>query len=263
MNELHLSIVIPAFNEQERLPSTLKEIVAYLSRRPGASEIIVVDDGSSDATAAVAAECLRPLGERGRVLRQDVNRGKGASVQRGMLAARGELVLFSDADLSTPIEELETLEAAVAAGAHVAIGSRAIDRTLIERRQRLGREVSGRVFNWLVRRVLLGGIRDTQCGFKLFARNCVQPIFTRQRIVRFGFDVEVLAIARALGFVIAERPVRWRNHPDSRVDFSGGLLAFLDPLRVRVWLRLGRYDEPCTNLPEGTMQSDLFKRGLP
>ena len=239
----HLSVVIPAYDERRRLPATLEEILDYLGHRRCGFEIILVDDGSRDGTAELAGELLRPLGDRGRVLRHETNLGKGASVRRGMLAARGERILFSDADLSTPIAEVEKLEAALRGGAQIAIGSRAIDRALVERRQRRVREASGRVFNWLVRSFAVRGIRDTQCGFKLFTRHALQPIFSRQRLNGFGFDLELLAIAQRLGIPIAEVPVRWLNNPDSRVGVLRGAAAFVDPLRVGLWLLRGDYDQ--------------------
>ena len=238
-----LTVVIPAYNEGSRLPATLRQILDYLGNRRSAFEIVVVDDGSRDGTAQLAEGLLRPLGNRGRVFRHETNAGKGASVRRGMLVARGERVLFSDADLSTPIEEVEKLEAALGAGAQIAIGSRAIDRTLVERRQNAVREASGRVFNWLVRSIAVGGIRDTQCGFKLFTREVLEPIFSQQRLDGFGFDIELLAIAQRLGFPIAEVPVRWLNNPDSRVGVLRGAATFIDPFRVRLGLLCGYYDQ--------------------
>jgi dolichyl-phosphate beta-glucosyltransferase len=241
MNAPKLSVVIPAYNEAARLPPSLQRIIAYLDGTGVDYELLVVDDGSSDETATVAEAVLAPLGERGRVLRNPGNLGKGASVRRGMLAARGARVLFSDADLSAPIEELEKLERALEAGAGVAIGSRALDRGLIEQRQPFTRDAMGRVFNFVVQVCAVRGIRDTQCGFKLFAGDIVGPIFARTRIDRFGFDVEVLALAQRLGIPVAEVPVRWRNCEGSRVTLGQGARAFLDPLRVRIGLLCGRY----------------------
>jgi dolichyl-phosphate beta-glucosyltransferase len=236
-----LSVVVPAYNEAKRLPPSLQLITEYLEQRGGEFEIVVVDDGSTDGTPAVAEAILAPLGECARVLRNPSNLGKGASVRCGMLAARGSRVLFSDADLSTPIEEVEKLERALDEGAGVAIGSRAVDRALVEQRQSWPRDGVGRFFNFVVRVFAVRGIHDTQCGFKLFAGNVVAPIFARARIDRFGFDVEVLTLAQRLGVPIAEVPVRWRNNPDSRVTLWQGARAFLDPVRVRFGLLLGRY----------------------
>jgi dolichyl-phosphate beta-glucosyltransferase len=241
MNSPKLSIVIPAYNEAGRLPATLERIIAYFDTRSVDYELLVVDDGSSDETPAVAEAIVGRLGERGRVLRNPQNLGKGASVRRGMLAARGARVLFSDADLSAPIEELPKLEQALDAGAGVAIGSRGVDRSLIEERQSLGRSLMGRLFNMVVQLFAVRGISDTQCGFKLFAAEVVSPIFARTRVERFGFDVEVLALAQRLGVPIAEVPVRWRNSPGSRVTLGQGARAFLDPVRVRFGMLVGRY----------------------
>lgn len=241
MNSPKLSIVIPAYNEAGRLPATLERIIAYFDTRSVDYELLVVDDGSSDETAAAAEAIIDRLGERGRVLRNPQNLGKGASVRRGMLAARGARVLFSDADLSAPIEELPKLEQALDAGAEIAIGSRGVDRSLIEERQSLGRSLMGRLFNLVVQLFAVRGISDTQCGFKLFAAEVVSPIFARTRVERFGFDVEVLALAQRLGVPIAEVPVRWRNSPGSRVTLGQGARAFLDPVRVRFGMLVGRY----------------------
>jgi len=241
MNALELSVVIPAYNEVGRLPASLDRIIAYLDTRAIDYELLVVDDGSSDGTAAAAEAILAPLGERGRVLRNPQNMGKGASVRRGMLAARGARVLFSDADLSAPIEELPKLDQAIDAGAGVAIGSRGVDRSLIEERQPMLRTLMGRFFNLVVQMFAVRGVRDTQCGFKLFAVEVVSPIFARTRIDRFGFDVEVLALAQRLGIPIAEVPVRWHDSPGSRVTLYQGARAFLDPMRVRLGMMLGRY----------------------
>ena len=243
MASIKLSVVIPAYNERKRLPPTLERMISYLDGRREPYEIIVVDDASSDGTSEVAERLLAPLGERGRILRREENRGKGASIRRGMLAARGARVLFSDADMSTPIDEVEKLERALADGAQVAIGSRALQRTLVEKPQGWLRDHLGRVFNAIVRLFALRGIADTQCGFKLFTAEVVGPIFSRQRITSFGFDVEVLAIARHLGYAIVEVPVRWINDTESKVTMLQGARAFLDPLRVRLALVLGQYDE--------------------
>lgn len=239
--ELPLSVVVPAFNEARRLPATLASVTAYLDGRGRPYELIVVDDGSRDATAEVATRTLSALGERGRLLRLPANRGKGAAVRAGVEAARGERVLMTDADLSTPIEELDALERACASGADVAIGSRALDRSLITRRQPLLREWSGRLFNLVVQLFALPGIQDSQCGFKLFRGETAHDVFGRARSDGFGFDVEVLAIAKHLGYRIAEVPVRWRNDDDSRLSLARGTAAFLEPLRVRLGLWLGRY----------------------
>lgn len=232
-----LSIVIPAYNEEPRLAATLERISEYLaSQAPPFAEILVVDDGSRDCTAQVAA---RFPGVR--VLRNPGNRGKGYSVRHGMLEARGEWTMFTDADLSTPVEELEKLWAAAREGAAVAIGSRALDRSLIGVHQPYLRETSGRLFNLFMRMVTGLPFHDTQCGFKLFRSCAARKIFARQSLDGFGFDVEVLFIARRLGYPVAEVPVRWNDVAGTKVSLARGMQAFLDPLRIR-WNQLtGRY----------------------
>jgi hypothetical protein len=237
-----LSIVIPAYDEEKRLSGTLERITAYLkSENWKFSEVIVVDDGSRDGTVRVAEE-FRARVPSVRVLRNPENRGKGYSVRRGMMEAKGEWTLFSDADLSTPIEELEKLwTAAQEARAQVAIGSRALDRSLIGVHQPLFRESAGKVFNLTVRVITGLPFWDTQCGFKLFETKAAREIFRRQQIERFGFDVEVLFIARKLGYSSIEVPVRWNDVAGTKVGAVSGLSAFLDPLRVRLNQLRGKY----------------------
>lgn len=238
-----LSIVVPAYNEESRLPATLRALLGYLDREyPGRYEILVVDDGSSDRTAACAEQVAAGRPEV-RLLRNPGNRGKGYAVRHGMLEARGEWALFTDADLSAPIEELGKLwEAVRREQAAIAFGSRALNRSLIGVHQPWWREWAGRVFN-LVMRLLVGlPYRDTQCGFKLFRRDAVQAIFPRQRIERFGFDVEVLYLARKLGFKAVEVPVRWNHAEGTRVSMlRDSLDMFFDLLRVRWWWWRGLY----------------------
>jgi dolichyl-phosphate beta-glucosyltransferase len=229
-----LSLVIPAFNEEKRLPVALARIAEWLgSRKPLLSaEVLVVDDGSDDRTAAVAEKTAAGLGLEFRLVRLPHNRGKGAAVRAGVMEAAGERILVTDADLSTPIEELEKL---LSSGAPVAIGSRGIDATLVKQRQSLFRVASGKLFNVLVRVLAVSGIRDTQCGFKLFRRDAAREIFSRARVDRFAFDVEALLLARRLGYAIAEVPVLWFNSPDTRVGLGGGLEAFAALFRIR-WI---------------------------
>lgn len=224
-----ISIIIPAYNEEKRLPSTLRTIEAYLQSTSWEfAEVIVVDDGSRDATVELA----RKAGAR--VLENPGNRGKGYSVRHGMLEAKGDWALFTDADLSSPIEELEKLWSAVQREkAQAAIGSRDLDRSLIGVRQPLFREFGGRFFNLVIR--IITGLRfhDTQCGFKLFERSAAREIFQRQRVERFGFDVEILFIAQGLGYRTLEVPVRWNDVAGTKVKMTGALAAFLDPVKVR------------------------------
>ena len=238
MSTPDLSVVIPAYNEGTRLPATLERIRAYLAQR-GSHEIVIVDDGSSDDTAEVAR---REGGPGAVVVSNETNRGKGYSVRRGMLLAIGQRRLMSDADLSTPIEELLRLTAKLDEGYDVAIASRALPGANIEVHQSWYRESMGRVFNLCVRLVALPGLFDTQCGFKLFSADAAQAAFSPCRLDGFSFDVEALVAARRRGYRIAEIPVTWRNDAATRVTSLRGFLAFLDLLRIRANLMAGRYD---------------------
>jgi dolichyl-phosphate beta-glucosyltransferase len=231
-----LSVVIPAFNEAQRLPPTLEKIQRHLAGRPQEFEILVVDDGSADATAEVAARAGAT------VLRNEGNRGKGYSVRRGMLHAKGARRLMTDADLSTPIEELERLMACMDEGYDVVIASRAMAGSRVEVRQPWYRENLGRAFNLVVRALVLPGLQDTQCGFKLFTAAAARDAFAASRLDGFSFDVEALVAARRRGYRIAELPVTWRNDEATRVGMVRGGLAFLDLLRIRVHAWRGRYD---------------------
>lgn len=227
-----LSVVIPAYNEERRLGETLRRVDAFLAPLPADYELIVVDDGSSDGTAA-AARAFSPARGRLRLLRNRRNRGKGASVRRGLAAARGGRVLFSDADLSTPITELPRLDAALDRGAAVAIGSRAVRGSRVLIPQPLYRMLMGKIFNRFVQLLVLPGLHDTQCGFKLFTREAARAIFRRQTLCGFGFDVEVLYLARRQGWAVAEVPVEWRNSLQSRVSPGrDSLRMFLDLFRI-------------------------------
>ena len=232
-----LSVVIPAYNEEQRLPPTLERVVEFFeSARYSPVEILIVDDGSKDRTAEVAEAFAAARSTPAialEVLRNPGNRGKGYAVRHGMLAAKHDWALFTDADLSAPIEEVDKLAAAVQGGLDGAIGSRAVDRSLIGVRQPLTREMMGRFFNLAVR--VGAGLRfsDTQCGFKLLSKDAVRKVFRLQRMDRFGFDVEMLFIARKLGLRIAEVPVRWNDVEGTKVSLFSGADAFLDILRVR------------------------------
>lgn len=237
-----LSIVIPAYNEEKRLPATIRKLQCYLAHADWEfSEIVVVDDGSRDATAR-SVQSMEPAPTRIRVLRNPGNRGKGYAVRNGVQKAKGEWTLVTDADLSTPIEELEKLwTAARDSGAQVVIGSRALDRSLVGVHQPLLRESAGRLFNLAVRVVTGLPFHDTQCGFKLLETRAAKEIFRRQQIERFGFDVEALVIARQLGYSVLEVPVQWNDVAGTKVSTFGGLAAFLDPIRVRWHQMRGRY----------------------
>ena len=235
-----LSIIIPSFNEEQRLPDTLRKIAAYVRERRPDTEVIVVDDGSTDKTAAVARsyQARIPLL---RVLSNGTNRGKGFSVRHGSLEARGNIVLFTDADLSSPIEEGEKLLARLATH-DVAIGSRAVDRSLIETHQSAFRESAGIVFNRIVRIILRLPFVDTQCGFKAFRRERCRIIFEQQTIERFGFDPELLYLARHHGLSTIEVPVRWAHSPATKVSMlKDSVQMFLDVFVIRWNALRGRY----------------------
>lgn len=241
-----LSVVIPAFNEARRLPTTLRSVSSYIAGSPfDEAEVIVVDDGSQDGTSETVRSAEADFAANGinvRVVRNDANRGKGYSVRRGMREARHEWVLFSDADESAPISEVEKLVNVAESDGHaVVIGSRALDRSLIGTHQPRYREFVGRLFNLNVKLVTGLRIADTQCGFKLFRQQAARRIADYQRIERFGFDVEQLYIAHKLGFSIAEVPVRWNNQPDSSVGLADGLAAFVDVWRVKLNDLTGAY----------------------
>jgi dolichyl-phosphate beta-glucosyltransferase len=234
------SIIIPSYNEERRLPETLERIAAYLRASGREAEILVVDDGSTDRTAAIA-EFFRGKFPALRLLSNGVNRGKGYSVRRGMLEARGRIVLFTDADLSAPIEEADKLFAALETN-DVAIGSRALDRGLISVHQSRFREFAGIIFNTIVRLCLRLPFVDTQCGFKAFRREPCRIIFEQQRIERFGFDPELLYLARHHGLQAVEIPVRWGHSPATKVSmFRDSLQMFLDVLIIRWNAIAGRY----------------------
>jgi dolichyl-phosphate beta-glucosyltransferase len=249
MPPIPVSIVIPAYNEERRVPRTLERIHAYVLGRqtdPRAlrnfvvTEIIVVDDGSTDNTANVVSSCRSWLPEL-RLVSNGVNRGKGFSVRRGVLDANGSVALFTDADLSAPIEEMESLLRGLSC-ADVAIGSRALNRHLIEIRQSRLRECAGIVFNKLVNVFTGTGFRDTQCGFKAFSLPRTKIIFEQQQINGFGFDPEILFLAKLHGFKSVEIPVRWAHDPATKVRvFRDSMKMLLDLLRIRWYWALGRY----------------------
>ena len=235
-----LSIIIPSFNEELRLPATLAQIAAYIRASKRSTEVIVVDDGSSDHTFDVANSFRGEIPHL-RVLKNSENRGKGYSVRRGMLEATGRIVLFTDADLSAPIEEADKLLPALGQN-DVAIGSRALDRSLIAVRQSVFREYAGIIFNFIVRAILRLPFVDTQCGFKAFRREHSRVIFEQQRIERFGFDPELLYLARHHGLRSVEIPVRWAHSPATKVSMlRDSLQMFLDVFIIRWNALRGKY----------------------
>ena len=229
-------MVIPAYDEARRLPPTLERIREYLDGADQTYEVIVVDDGSRDDTVAVAEAAAREWPQL-EVLRLSPNQGKGAAVRAGMLHARGELRAFSDADLSTPIEELPRLRSHLGGACHIAIASRDVAGSDIQVHQPGWREFMGRSYNRILRLLVLPGIRDTQCGFKLFTAEAADACFGPLETFRFGFDAEVLVRAHRRGWEIAEVPVRWRHVEESRVGGIGDAMRMLYDL---VWLRFRR-----------------------
>jgi dolichyl-phosphate beta-glucosyltransferase len=241
---MYLSVVIPAYNEALRIGNTLSVIRTYLQQQPFTAEILVVDDGSQDGTAA-AVQALDAALPPVRLLRNDLNRGKGFSVRQGFLHADGEYLLFSDADLSTPIEEVEKLLVALREPCDIAIGSRALSESRVEVHQPRYREYMGRLFNLCVQALAVPNIHDTQCGFKCFRREAARAICARMTAERFGFDVEMLYLARHFGYRVREVPVVWRHSPQSRVRMWQDPVSMLgDLLRIRWHDLWGRYDRP-------------------
>ncbi len=241
MRKDFISVIIPAYNEEPRISETLKKIHQYLRENFEDFEIIVVDDGSTDSTAALVSAIRNELS--GIKLRQNgKNMGKGFSVKNGILSSKGNLVLMSDADLSTPIEELQKLLPFIDRGFDIATGSRGLKESDIVIRQPWYRERMGKTFNVFVRLLLIGGIKDTQCGFKLFKGDVARRVFGKTRIHGFSFDVEVLFIAKKMGYKIKEIPIRWLNSPDSKVRvFKDSAKMLLELLKIKAYGLTGRY----------------------
>jgi len=235
-----VSIVVPAFNEAIRIGDSIRKIEEFLGRLPFKTEVLIVDDGSRDETPAIVSRLKFP---GLRLIRNDGNHGKGFAVRAGTFAAAGEYVLFSDADLSAPIDELEKLlSAAEAQNADVVIGSRAMDRSLIAIHQSRMREIGGILFNVMVRLFLGLNIQDTQCGFKLFKREKIRPVFEKLTIWGFGFDPELLFLASRAGLKILEVPVRWSHAEGSKIRFlRDGVHMFTDLVQIRWNSIRGRY----------------------
>ncbi|MGB7587040.1 MAG: dolichyl-phosphate beta-glucosyltransferase [Terriglobales bacterium] len=246
------SIVLPAYNESERIAATIESISAFAARRGWQAEIIIVDDGSTDNMAEVVrgSAATRP---GVRLLQNPGNRGKGYSVRHGMLEAQGDVLLFSDADLSSPIEEAEKLFAAIAAGADVAIGSRWLKTELQVRRQPLHRQFLGRVFNMALRLILGLQFSDTQCGFKAFTGSAAHALFPLQKIERWGFDPELLYLASRLHLRVEEVPVAWAHREGTRINpLRDGLRMFAEMIQIRWNAMTGKYH---ANQPMSALQS--------
>ena len=251
MELLTYSIVIPAYNEKQRIESTLEKVVAHIATMAWTAEVIVVNDGSRDSTP----EIVREWAHRNPIIRlveNPGNRGKGYSVRHGMMEASGDVVLFTDADLSSPIYEANKLIEAIKQGADIAIGSRWLRAELQTERQPLYRQLFGRIFNLLLRIILGLRFKDTQCGLKAFTQRASQAIFPRQRIERWGFDPETLFLANKTGMVTVEVPVEWAHDDRSKINpVQDGIKMFLELIRVR-WNDLtGKYDGPVASLAAG------------
>ena len=235
------SIIIPAYNEGSRVGATLERVLAYAAERGWDAEIIAVDDGSRDNTSEIVLDYARK-NPRLRLLENPGNRGKGYSVRNGMLHAQGEILLFSDADLSSPIEEAEKLFAAIENGADVAIGSRWLQSELQTQRQSLHRQLFGRIFNLLLKIIVGLDFKDTQCGFKAFSRGAAERIFPLQSIERWGFDPELLFLAKRFKLKIVEIPVSWAHCEGTRINpLRDGAKMFLEMLKIRWNAITGKY----------------------
>ena len=241
---MNYSLIIPAYNESTRIRPTLDKILQYVGEQNWDADVVVVDDGSRDDTAAI----VRDYGRRHsqvRLVENGRNRGKGFSVRNGMLYAQGDICLLTDADLSSPISESQKLFAAIREGADIAIGSRWLRAELQTERQPVYRQLFGRIFNALLRIVLGLKFKDTQCGFKAFRREAAQQIFPLQKIERWGFDPEILFLAKQFGFRVAEVPVLWAHSAGTRLHpFRDGFLMALEILRIRwnAWTGIYRTD---------------------
>jgi glycosyltransferase involved in cell wall biosynthesis len=238
-----LSIVIPAYNESARIEDALERVMSCVSEQGWDAEVLVVDDGSKDETGAIVQRWMKS-NPRLHLVQNPGNRGKGYSVRNGLLQAAGDIVMFTDADLSAPMEEAERLIAAIDNGADVAIGSRWLDRARQTIHQPLYRQFFGRCFNWITRTVMGLPFKDTQCGFKAFRREAAQVIFRLQTIERWGFDPEILFIAQKLKYDIREVPVTWGHDERSRISYlKDGMKMLEDMARIRGNSLAGRYDE--------------------
>jgi glycosyltransferase involved in cell wall biosynthesis len=256
-----LSIVIPAYNESARIELTLERVMSCVERQGWDAEVLVVDDGSKDATPQIVQRWMERYA-RLHLIQNQGNRGKGFSVRNGLLQAAGDVVMFTDADLSAPMEEAELLLAAIDDGADVAIGSRWMDRTRQTIHQPLYRRFFGRCFNWVTRTIMGLPFKDTQCGFKAFKRPAAQVIFRLQRIERWGFDPEILFIARKLGYDIREVPVTWGHDERSRMSYLRDGMKMLEEMAIiRSNSLAGRYDEDIAALKDtSTMVTEPLPR---
>lgn len=241
MEKIHLSVIIPAYNEEKRLPKTLKEISEYLARQKYQSEVIVVNDGSKDKTAEIVREFQKTVSNL-KLIDNKINQGKGAVVRQGLLSAQGNFRLFTDADNSTPLSEIEKFWSEFEKGADIVIGSREIKGAILDPPQPLYRRFLGECFK-IFRKIIIGlwEIQDTQCGFKCFKKEVVERIMPKCKIDRFAFDPEILILAKKAGYKIKEVPIYWRNDPESKVKLRSVVKMALDLLKIRINLLLGKY----------------------
>lgn len=241
MSKIFLSVIIPAYNEEKRLPKTLKEISDYLSKQNYQSEIIVVNDGSKDKTSQIVRNFQEQI-KNLKLIDNEINQGKGAVVRQGLLLATGNFRLFTDADNSTPISEIEKFWKEFERGADIVIGSREIKGAILDPPQPLYRRILGEAFK-IFRKFIIGlwEIEDTQCGFKCFRKEVVERIFPKCKINRFAFDPEILILSKKAGYKIKEVPIYWRNDPDSKVKLKSVFKMALDLIKIRLNLIFGKY----------------------
>ncbi|MEW5820198.1 MAG: dolichyl-phosphate beta-glucosyltransferase [Cyanobacteriota bacterium] len=238
-NSVYLSMIIPAFNEEFRLPSTLDSIFEYLDKQDYTYEIIVVDDGSIDKTASLVEQNPN-YPEKIKLIKHSTNHGKGYAVRKGVESAIGNFIIFNDADGATPVEEIEKLQQAINNGADIAIASRALRESTVE--DLWYRKIMGIMFNKLIKVIILRGIQDTQCGFKLFKADCAKKIFSKLILVGFSFDVEVLFLAKKMGYKVTEVPVCWKAIPGTKINpFLDSPVMFLGVVKIKLMDLLGKY----------------------
>lgn len=245
MEKPFLSVVVPAYNEAERIPLTLLDMDKRLSEAGFSYEILVVNDGSKDNTAEIVEKMAQTI-QHLTLINNQKNQGKGGVVRDGMLAAKGQYRIFTDADNSTSIDQFEGMlpffeETAEGRKYDVVIGSRAVKGAHLEPPQPFYRRILGRVSNLIIQAVNLPGIWDSQCGFKCFTAEAAERVFTLSRVNGWGFDIEILALARSLGFRVKEMPVRWVNDAASHVKLSAYLKVFVENVKIRYWLIIGSY----------------------
>ncbi|HEX4104325.1 MAG TPA: dolichyl-phosphate beta-glucosyltransferase [Candidatus Paceibacterota bacterium] len=254
MAQPYLSIIVPAYNEAQRIPKTLLDIDKRLAHAPYTYEIIVVNDGSTDNTAEVVRNLAAKMVKNVRLVDNVENKGKGGVVRQGMLEAAGVIHLFTDADNSTPIDQFDQMIPFFKEGYGVVIGSRALHGAKLDPPEPFHRRVVGRCLNALIQLLLVPGIWDTQCGFKAFTAEAAQKVFREARLTGWGFDFEALTLARRMGYGIVEVPVHWINDENSHMKLSGGLQFLGDIFRIRWWLWRGAYSRPAAATEHTTGQ---------